>query len=313
MRGLARMVKWTPSASPPVSTGAHRTETWYYSQALGGPRPLDETYVGHPTAFWFQPANALRPGGTKTATVSSAHLIASSRFSTHPVDEFKGPTSNQAGQRRRQDFPVYRARTFVFGRMPDCHACIPDDDLVSRHHFILEANPPQACLRDLGSLNGTWVNGKKFGAREKGETPEKGAKRRYPEVALKHGDRITKSDETELEVSIEQPKEAPRHRVEPEVWRHLVAFAGAACRAHLRLTGSSRRKAETPNPRLQDRGGNRSRRIRRCVSREARRTMGRSSRSKSCSHGWMRTTRTSRSSNAKSRSRPSSGTRISSV
>jgi hypothetical protein len=113
-------------------------------------------------------------------------------------------------------FPFTEHDTFVFGRMPDCHACIPDDGQVSRHHFILEANPPQACLRDLGSLNGTWVNGKKFGAREKGETPEKAARRCYPQVALKHGDRITVG-RTELEVSIEQPKEAPRHRVEPEV------------------------------------------------------------------------------------------------
>jgi pSer/pThr/pTyr-binding forkhead associated (FHA) protein len=112
-------------------------------------------------------------------------------------------------------FPFTEHDTFVFGRMPDCHACIPDDNQVSRHHFILEANPPQACLRDLGSLNGTWVNGKKFGAREKGETPEKGAKRRYPEVTLKHGDRITVG-QTELEVSIEQPNEVPRHRVDPE-------------------------------------------------------------------------------------------------
>ena len=104
--------------------------------------------------------------------------------------------------------------TFVFGRMDDCHACIPDDTQVSRHHFILEVNPPAACLRDLGSLNGTHVNGAKFGAREKGETPEQGAKRRHPEVTLKHGDRI-KVGRTELEVSIEQPKEAPRHRVDP--------------------------------------------------------------------------------------------------
>ncbi|MFZ3374269.1 MAG: FHA domain-containing serine/threonine-protein kinase [Chthoniobacterales bacterium] len=113
-------------------------------------------------------------------------------------------------------FPFTEHDTFVFGRMPDCHACIPDDGQVSRHHFILEANPPQACLRDLGSLNGTWVNGKKFGSREKGETPEQGAKRRYPEVALKDGDRI-QVGRTELQVSIKQPKEAPRHRVDPAV------------------------------------------------------------------------------------------------
>ena len=104
--------------------------------------------------------------------------------------------------------------TFVFGRMDDCHACIPDDTQVSRHHFILEVNPPAACLRDLGSMNGTHVNGAKFGAREKGETPEQGAKRRYPEVTLKHGDRI-KVGRTEMEVSVEQPKEAPQHRVDP--------------------------------------------------------------------------------------------------
>jgi len=103
--------------------------------------------------------------------------------------------------------------TFIFGRMADCHACMPDDNQVSRHHFILEANPPQACLRDLGSLNGTWVNGTKCGAREKDESPEQGAKRRYPEVGLKDGDHI-KVGQTELEVSIEQPKEAPQHRVD---------------------------------------------------------------------------------------------------
>ena len=106
--------------------------------------------------------------------------------------------------------------TFVFGRMDDCQACIADDTLVSRHHFILEVNPPAACLHDLGSLNGTHVNGEKFGARKAGETPEQGAKRRYPEITLKHGDRI-KVGRTELEVVIQQPQEAPQHRMDPRL------------------------------------------------------------------------------------------------
>ena len=106
--------------------------------------------------------------------------------------------------------------TFVFGRMDDCHACIPDDTQVSRHHFLLEVNPPQACLRDLGSLNGTWVNKTKCGGRKEGETPEEGAKWKYPEVLLKHEDRI-RVGETEMEVLIEQPKEMPRHRADPEI------------------------------------------------------------------------------------------------
>src|SRR2546430_908215 len=88
----------------------------------------------------------------------------------------------KSGPQDGKAFTFAEHDTFVFGRMDDCHACIPDDPQASRHHFILEVNPPQACLRDLGSLNGTWVNGTKFGGRKSGETPEQGAKRRYPEV-----------------------------------------------------------------------------------------------------------------------------------
>lgn len=95
--------------------------------------------------------------------------------------------------------------TFLLGRNPDCHVHLPDDPAVSRHHFILEALPPQACLRDLGSLNGTHVNKRKVGGRKQGETPEQGAKRTYPEIQLKHGDRIQVGD-TLLDVLVTQPK-----------------------------------------------------------------------------------------------------------
>jgi serine/threonine protein kinase len=95
--------------------------------------------------------------------------------------------------------------TFLLGSNPDCHVHLPDDPAVSRHHFILEALPPQACLRDLGSLNGTHVNKRKVGGRKQGETPEQGAKRAYPEIQLKHGDRIQVGD-TLLDVLVTQPK-----------------------------------------------------------------------------------------------------------
>lgn len=94
---------------------------------------------------------------------------------------------------------------FIFGRMKDCHCSMPEDIQVSRHHFLLELNPPDARIRDFGSLNGTWVNGKKIGARDKGETPEQGQKRRYPEVDLKHGDEI-QVGQTVLKVKSESQK-----------------------------------------------------------------------------------------------------------
>ena len=63
-------------------------------------------------------------------------------------------------------------------------------------------NPPDARIRDFGSLNGTWVNGKKIGAREQGEPPEEGQKRQYQEVALKDGDEI-QVGQTTLKVRVQ--------------------------------------------------------------------------------------------------------------
>jgi eukaryotic-like serine/threonine-protein kinase len=109
------------------------------------------------------------------------------------------------GNQRGKRFVFDDHDMFVFGRASDCHIQIPaDDPTASRHHFILEANPPDAVVRDLGSLNGTWVNGVKHGGREKGATPEQGAQRRFPEVALRHGDKI-KVGETVLAVTLELP------------------------------------------------------------------------------------------------------------
>lgn len=80
--------------------------------------------------------------------------------------------------------------TLLVGRQSDCHVCLPDDKTVSRHHFLLEVNPPDARLRDLGSLHGTYVNGQKYGGRDSRETPEEGAKRQYPLIDLHDGDTI---------------------------------------------------------------------------------------------------------------------------
>ena len=93
----------------------------------------------------------------------------------------------KAGPGQGTDFTFLSHDTFVLGRTADCHICIEDDEFISRHHFLMEACPPQASLRDVGSLNGTYVNDKRCGGRKKGETPEQGAKRAYPEVSSSSG------------------------------------------------------------------------------------------------------------------------------
>jgi pSer/pThr/pTyr-binding forkhead associated (FHA) protein len=109
------------------------------------------------------------------------------------------------GPLKGKKFEFAEHDAFIFGRAPDCHAHLPDDTYVSRHHFILEVNPPLARLRDLGSLNATYVNNRKCGGRKKGETPEEGAKRKYSEVELNDGDRIRVGD-TVIAVTIEHGK-----------------------------------------------------------------------------------------------------------
>jgi len=72
----------------------------------------------------------------------------------------------------------------MIGRSEDSHFCLPHDRFFSRHHCIVEIAPPQAFLRDLGSTNGTFVNGI-----------------RVESTYLKHGDRI-QGGETVLEVQV---------------------------------------------------------------------------------------------------------------
>jgi pSer/pThr/pTyr-binding forkhead associated (FHA) protein len=58
----------------------------------------------------------------------------------------------------------------LVGRANDCDIQVPSDESsleVSRHHCLLEINPPQVRVRDLGSTNGTFVNGQRIGPRRR--------------------------------------------------------------------------------------------------------------------------------------------------
>ena len=94
--------------------------------------------------------------------------------------------------------------TFLFGRHDDCHAKLPEDERISRHHFLLEANPPRATLRDLGSRNGTYVNGVKYGGHTQSDSPQAAAQRPAAEVELEDGDRI-QVGRTQIQVRVILP------------------------------------------------------------------------------------------------------------
>ncbi len=56
----------------------------------------------------------------------------------------------------------------VVGRGDDCDIQLPKDQvhsLVSRHHCAFQIDPPAIRVRDLGSRNGTYLNGVNIGQR----------------------------------------------------------------------------------------------------------------------------------------------------
>src|SRR5918994_2460451 len=66
-----------------------------------------------------------------------------------------------AGPYQGRVFTFTQADTFLIGRTADSHLYLPEDRFFSRHHCLLEITPPHCRLRDLGSTNGTFVNGQR--------------------------------------------------------------------------------------------------------------------------------------------------------
>ena len=65
------------------------------------------------------------------------------------------------GPLKGRTFEFERHDTFIVGRSRFVHCPMPEDMALSRDHFMIEINPPQCELRDLGSTNGTKVNGQR--------------------------------------------------------------------------------------------------------------------------------------------------------
>jgi eukaryotic-like serine/threonine-protein kinase len=95
-----------------------------------------------------------------------------------------------SGPHRGRTFTFEQHETFLIGRAETAHFCLPEDRYFSRNHCILEIAPPQIFLRDLGSTNGTYVNGQ-----------------RVDSIYLKSGDHIQGGETVlEVEVTVDAPQ-----------------------------------------------------------------------------------------------------------
>lgn len=88
-----------------------------------------------------------------------------------------------SGKQSGHVIPLVESR-FLIGREEDCHLR-PNSDLVSRHHCVFKLDDYSLRVRDLGSTNGTFVNGERLRG----------------EVMLNTGDRVTVG-KLEFEVAI---------------------------------------------------------------------------------------------------------------
>jgi serine/threonine-protein kinase len=92
-----------------------------------------------------------------------------------------------AGPHKGLEFSFDKHDTFLVGRSRHAHFRLPaKDKYFSRIHFMMEVNPPQCRLIDMGSQNGTYVNGEKVLAAD-----------------LKDGDQI-RAGQTSLRVKVER-------------------------------------------------------------------------------------------------------------
>lgn len=80
----------------------------------------------------------------------------------------------KGGKHDGQEIRVQQKKKYLIGRAEDCHLR-PGGDKVSRYHAALMIDDPMIVIRDLGSTNGTHLNGVKL------EGP----------VELKNGDIVT--------------------------------------------------------------------------------------------------------------------------
>jgi hypothetical protein len=93
-----------------------------------------------------------------------------------------------------KEFTFKEPTKCVIGRAEDCLIQLPasreEFQLVSRHHCELDLAPPCVRVRDLGSLNGTFINETFIGHRPRMESAELAEPRVFPFFDLHTGDQL---------------------------------------------------------------------------------------------------------------------------
>lgn len=94
------------------------------------------------------------------------------------------------GDLRGQEFAFTGPAHAILGRSRSCTLRLPGDATVSRQHCLIELDESGAWVQDLGSLNGTLVNGEKVGQRGRAREEEDATLLQPARHVLEDGDEL---------------------------------------------------------------------------------------------------------------------------
>lgn len=94
------------------------------------------------------------------------------------------------GGLRGQEFAFSRPTQAILGRSRSCTLRLPGDASVSRQHCLIELDEYGAWVQDLGSLNGTLVNGEVIGKGDRTSREADATMHQSPRHALQDGDEL---------------------------------------------------------------------------------------------------------------------------
>ncbi len=111
----------------------------------------------------------------------------------------------QKGDQSGARFAYRGKESVIVGRQSDC-GIVLTESTVSRYHCLIDIAPPSVVVRDFGSLNGTFLNGKKIGQRDEGMSAADARASRGAEFVMKPGDRLGLGCDCELSLEVLPPQ-----------------------------------------------------------------------------------------------------------
>jgi pSer/pThr/pTyr-binding forkhead associated (FHA) protein len=146
------------SLEPEKTDEINRERAKTYSDNLA---PLKAVPLGsapeEPSVLPFLDDNGPRFGAG--AAESNPNALTSQLEFAHEPQTARVTLDVVAGPKNGARFEFQQHSTFLVGRGPWTHLCLSEDLHFSRHHLRIEIHPPDCQLIDLGSRNGTFVNG----------------------------------------------------------------------------------------------------------------------------------------------------------